>query len=632
MKIGVIDSGVDMTHKRFSRATLGGITLYQDTDGTITPMALTDDIKGHGTGITGIILSHVPDAGIYVVKPDAHDGKVTEALLAAAIRVLISDAAVKIINISMGIKTNSPSRELKQVCEEAAEKGVIIAASAYYLHDELCYPAHFSTVYGVGQGIVQRKQQFRLLENKLANVLAKGGFQRVPVPGSQFRFGTGTSLATAHFTGIIAQAYLAGSWDTRESLQQWLQQHSSNDVISLTRHDQAVNGETATSRNALSAAEVYKQIKPPFTPEKVAIFPFEDKEMGSVLEFSNMMPYHLALAIGYPRMVKTGTTEDLMQSKNIRYTVAQLKDEEYDLFDTIVIGYFLDTLSDHNTYYGYSLIRECIRRGKNFIVWDKAVVHLIESISADINCTATVHFAGFTERERDLLYNNVDYTALSTPSLCVIGTNKKQGKFTTQLTIKQVLRQQGYEVAHVSTEPQGIILDADIIFPIGYSSTVEIDLRDWNKTLRLAQLLIESVRKPDILITGSQGSIIPLHPVYDADPPNKLSYVKGFYPDGLVCTISPNDSPDFIRRTVEVVTSYVNASVLFYVLTPWEFSFEEGNVGFSKISEAAYEERLAYYGALLPAPVLNIKDDRNHPFILDIIQQYFSKKISYEST
>ena len=631
MKIGIIDTGVDRTHRRFAGASLEGLALRLDAEGAVVSDAedVFNDELQHGTGIVSIILQHVPEAQIFVIKLAPENGKVPEQLLTAAITHLVHHTDVRIINISMGVKTRDPGQDLQQICGEAAARGIVINAAAWYVHNELCYPAGFSTVYGIGQGAIKDKSGFRLQQGRVTDILAKGGFQRVACPGNQFRFSVGTSLATAHFTGIIAAAWTRGEWDTRENLAQWLREHSDNTILSLTRHDQEYHRK-ASSESRLTDEQLYASLRPSPRHRRMAIFPFEEKEMKSLLEFSDRLSFELTLAIGYPRVIKVNQALDLIQQKKIPYTLQQLTDEEYDRFDTLVVGYFLDKLSDFNSIYGLNLLRECIRRNKHFIVWDRAVYDILQAIKKDSNpdYSGEIFFPSFDRVKQELLYNSQEYAELRVPSLCVIGTNSRQGKFTTQLTIKNIMEEKGYSVSHLSTEPQGILLGADLSFPIGHKNTIYVDVREWSKTVRLLQQVLERRNKPDLIVTGSQGGILPLHPVKDDLAPEKLCYVKAFYPDALICTISPYDDLDFIRRTTDVITSYVDTRILFYVMTPWQYEFHHGKqsiLSYRKIGEDEYRERLAYYNLNLQPPTVNIVNREEHPRILRLILDHFSK-------
>lgn len=632
MTIGIIDTGCDKNHKRFVDLEIEGLTIYKNSTNEILKIKdKFSDNKGHGTGIVSIISNNSPLSKIIIVKIESFDNGLSEDLLVEAIQYLTNHTDAQILNISMGINTNSPSSQLKEACQSAFDKGVIIVASAYYKHDNLCFPANFKTVFGIGSGIVKSKDSFRFLgADSFVNILAKGGFQRVAIPDNKYQFSTGTSLATAHFTGIIAEAYQKGEWNTRDQLNEWISKHSDDNTISLTKHDQlkVEHHENSTVKEKRSFNEVFSLDK---SVKNFAIFPFEEKEMKTLIEFKESLSSNLTLAIGSPRVIKLDNTIELLKEKNINFITKTLNPEHFDLFDTIVIGYFLDKLSDSNSFFGYTLIKECILRNKNFIVWDKAVYDIINQVinDGDYTFTGEIFLTSFDDEKKDYLYKNVDYVALKKPSLCVVGTNSRQGKFTTQMIMRKILENEGYKISHVSTEPQGILLNSSCVFPIGHNGTVSVDLREWNKSLRLLIQSIELHEEPDIIITGSQGGILPLHPINDSLPPEKLIYVKSFYPDAIVCTISPSDTIDIIKKTVDTIKSFVETEVLFFVLTPWQYKFHHGYktiVSFDKISEEEYNEKLNYFSKELGKKVINIKDPNHHHVVTDEIVNFFAKE------
>ena len=191
------------------------------------------------------------------------------------------------------------------------------------------------------------------------------------------------------------------------------------------------------------------------------------------------------------------------------------------------------------------------------------------------------------------------------------------------------MEDEGYKVSHISTEPQGILLNSSCVFPIGHNGTVSVDLREWNKSLRLLIQSIEENEEPDIIITGSQGGILPLHPINDSLPTEKLIYVKSFYPDAIVCTISPNDSIELIKKTIDTIKAFVETEVLFFVLTPWQYKFHHGYktiVSFDKISEENYNERLNFFNENLNKKVINIKDINHHNIVTEEIINFFTKE------
>jgi uncharacterized NAD-dependent epimerase/dehydratase family protein len=159
---------------------------------------------------------------------------------------------------------------------------------------------------------------------------------------------------------------------------------------------------------------------------------------------------------------------------------------------------------------------------------------------------------------------------------------------------------------------------------------VSISVEDWYRTINIFKRLIIEKNNPDIIISGSQSGILLKQPIYSPIPPEKLIFVNAFYPDAIVCAISPNDDLDYIKRTVNTVKSFNNCTLLFYCLTPYVISVKD-NDGVMRLSERIlerdeYNEKLAYYRENLSLPVFNILDIRNHREILTIIQNFFKKK------
>ncbi len=627
MTIAIIDSGVDKMHKRFGNNQIKGLTLFENENGTVSEDKQFDDPTGHGTSICSIISQHQPAADIFMVKLQSYNTIISEQLLATAIELVGKMSEIRLLNISMGIQTNNPTKRLQEVCENVIANGITIVAASHYMHDKLCYPAHFMSVMSVAAGIIQNKYHFSFNVNRLTKCLAKGGFQRVASPDNSFRFATGTSLACAHLTGILATSFEKANWSDNQSLINWLEQASDNTIISLSKHDE-VRPNTEIERRATDFSGIGALLRPRSRIQHIALFPYEEKEMSSILDNLKNCIYTISVIIGYPRMVKNVAHNDGVFSKIIHVNKA-LSEEDFDRFDTLVIGYFLDKLSDHDSFFGYTLIKECIVRQKNFIVWDSFVHNIILKTVGQlgVDYTGEIFINSIDTTYKDKFISNIPFRETRVPSICVIGTHNKQGKFTTQLTIKNVLTENGYAVSHLATEPQGIILGADITFPVGHKGTVSVDVGDWPKLITALRLYQEDELKPDLIITGSQGGILPLFPISSSTLPNKLLFVNSFCPDALVCTISPYDSLDFIFRSVGTITSYIKTKVLFYALTPITFRVQTtgiNKIGYSKISNDEYIERLQFYNQNLDAPTVNIKDSANSSFILSSIQNYFS--------
>lgn len=226
MKIGIIDTGVDINHHLFKHTRITGITLFREEDWSVQfKDNFYCDPNGHGTGVVSIINQYAPGVEFIVVKLDAHNGIVTESILIDGIHYLLDDEDVKVMNISMGIRVQRSSAEMKRACERASQNDITIVAADHHLsqENENCFPAGIETVYGVRVGQVSNVYNFKYFDQVRNFVLAKGNYMKVAAPGNTFLPGHGTSFATASFTGIIARAYLANYWNTPMTLKKWLQ-------------------------------------------------------------------------------------------------------------------------------------------------------------------------------------------------------------------------------------------------------------------------------------------------------------------------------------------------------------------------------------------------------------------------
>lgn len=624
MTIGIIDTGVDHTHQRLKECDITGITLFKDLSGNIiTKENEFCDHKGHGTGIASIINSHLKSCHLHVIKLDSHNHIISEDLLTEAISRLV-DGHVDIINISMGINSEIVPVKMQEAVNRSYEKGIPVFAANYYDPSKQCFPANFTKAFSIGTGYIKEKHGFKVL-NEHYDIIAKGGFQRVATPNRSFAFSVGTSLATAHMTGIVSNAYRNEEWKTIPDLKKWLQENSDQSIFSLTKHD------TEASRNIINVKEYIEEdtaglakiLKPSQNFRKLALFPFDEKEIQSVIENKEQCDYDISLIIDTPRNIlhKEKITNGIPLTK-------KPEDEDFLLFDTLVVGYFNDLKDEINTLFGLKLITECLIRNKNFILWEASVKSVIKNIirNEGIDYRGEIFLTQVDHQTKKAIYTNISSSFETTlPTVCVVGTNSKQGKFTTQLKIKKVLEKENYKVSLISTEPQGCILGADSVFPFGHKSSVKVEAEEWYHIINGLKNYSKQKYRPDIIITGIQSGILPKYPVYVNKLPEKLIYTNAFYPDAIICTISPDDTIEFIKRTVAAVKSFNYCEVLFYCLTPWTVKHEKGITLKTKLSREEYDKKRCFFSENLDKPVIDIKNDENNAVIIKQIQNYFKQ-------
>ncbi|CAH1059046.1 S8 family serine peptidase [Paenibacillus pseudetheri] len=222
IKIALIDSGVDMNHACLSSRNITGIRIIEE-HGDISYKNFIFDSNGHGTALAGIIYdkcSHVDLLSIAILDNNL---KCKFKVLKEAIHFAI-DSNVHIINLSLGTVVDRHREELHNLCKEAVNKGIHIVA-AFNNNTSTSYPAEFMDVFGVRNEYIIEKQGFIFDSNSL-NVYTNGFKQKVYSKNDTTLYLSGNSLASAHFSGILASIMFTEERKDREFLINYLTEHS----------------------------------------------------------------------------------------------------------------------------------------------------------------------------------------------------------------------------------------------------------------------------------------------------------------------------------------------------------------------------------------------------------------------
>lgn len=634
-RIAIIDQGVDHDHDRLKDCNISGITMLKTAEGYTLRNDVYADDTGHGTGIAAIIHKMAPDQPLLCVKIASEDKRLSEDLLTEAIGYCLEQKDVRIINISMGIPTENPSAQLYEMCNKAERNNVLIVAAAYNFPDTSCYPAHFPTVYGVSTGLVSNKYEYGYSEEGPINILAKGTTQRVATLDNGYRISSGTSFATAHFSGIAAVLLKDSPVAAIAEWRQVLCQGAKKGVQQLLYFRNDVRTKVYKKDRQQFEEEgrqLFTSIGRAAFAEKIAIFPVSEKEMKTVLEFPEHCRFIVTCLLDYPvRMIMQADGK----KAGIPPVIRDLKKIDLSSFDTIVCGYFLDQLVDANIAFSISLVQKCLDQNKHFICWDVDVYHLIKKFIGERGpaCTSRIEVARVTrEMYNDIReYNNLPF--LKTPVISVVGTSNRQGKITAQLRIKQILEDTGYKVSHISTEPQGMLFGADLVFPYGYKCPIEPPEQEWSRLLRIALRGVQRYNQPDVILTGTQGGLLPRTRAISNELGHDLSslhFLLGVQPDAICCAINPEDEAEMILQSIGVIQSYCKSKLLFYFMTPWARTIltDEGmQNSLSRrhlLKKEEREEKMHLLSKRLGASVIDIMDAGNDGFILNAIQEAFS--------
>ncbi len=199
VKVAVIDSGINAHHSHIGQVS-GGVKITCDASGEI---AFSDDYRdydGHGTAVAGIIRAKAPGVALYSVKILQDRLRTESRVLAAAIRSSIAND-IRVINMSLGTRQLSGIDALRQACEAAAGRNIILIAAG---SEERVFPASFSCVLGASGDELCGWNDYAYTGNSEVEFRAHSWPRPLPgsPPGRNLR---GHSMAAAHVSALVAR-------------------------------------------------------------------------------------------------------------------------------------------------------------------------------------------------------------------------------------------------------------------------------------------------------------------------------------------------------------------------------------------------------------------------------------------
>jgi subtilisin family serine protease len=199
--VAVIDNGIDTTHPELADVVAGSF----DATGRPEPPAQ------HGTGMAGTIAAHVrltgvaPTAQILAIRAFAPSGKSDESTSLAILKSVdwaVSNGA-RVINMSFA---GPRDPELALAFAAAAKKGVVLVAAAGNAGPKSppLYPAADPNVIAVTATDADDKLFVQSNRGHHIAVAAPGVDIVAPAPSGTYQFTSGTSVAAAQVSGIVA--------------------------------------------------------------------------------------------------------------------------------------------------------------------------------------------------------------------------------------------------------------------------------------------------------------------------------------------------------------------------------------------------------------------------------------------
>ena len=531
MNIAIIDSGT----KDYENITKG-YNFRVKGDNEIIIENNFHDTYGHGTAVYSIIKKNNEECNYYIFKVIDQNDTIDEKIICTALEYIFNNLDIDIINMSLGTVSLSDDR-MYNICKRLYDKGVILV-SAFDNERAISYPAAFDCVIGVdGSDLCRKVDDFIFYEDKILNVAAKGGMQRVKWCEPDNIIVKGSSFACAHATNKIVNIYKNGIKSFEEILE-----YFKSIAIQIIAYEE-------------KEEKVFE-----YKIDRAVIFPF-NKEMHNFVRYPELLDFKVMEVYDTKYSSNVGRkTTDVMIDKSVKeYCIKNIDDIKWDLFDTLVIGHTEKLLS----YIGKenivdSLIKEAINRGKNIYSFDR--IDKAEYKNDNIYFPAVIDKYLPPLREGKLFYINK-------PVLGIFGTSSKQGKFTLQLELRKRLIDEGYQVGQLGTEPNALLFGLDCVYPVGYNRMVCLDEEEQIRYLNYK--MNEIADGNDLIIVGSQSGTVPYEykntSYYTYE---QVNFLMATNPDAVVLCINYYDEINYIRRSINVIEQLGECKVLGLVVFP----------------------------------------------------------------
>ncbi|BAZ01273.1 peptidase S8/S53 [Tolypothrix tenuis PCC 7101] len=253
--VAVLDTGVDYNHIDLrnniwtNTREIAGNGIDDDGDGYIDDIhgwnfiESTNEVidrNGHGTHVSGTIAGENNGVGVtgvaynakimpVKVLNDAGSGSVSS--IANGIYYAVNQGA-NVINLSLG--SNFPNSTLASAIEYASKKGVVVVMAAGNNGlPVISYPGSYADQWGLAVGAVDQNNNIADFSNRpgisqLAYVTAPGVNIYSSLPGDQYGYYSGTSMATPHVAGVVALMLSANPLLTDAQVRQIITQTAGN--------------------------------------------------------------------------------------------------------------------------------------------------------------------------------------------------------------------------------------------------------------------------------------------------------------------------------------------------------------------------------------------------------------------
>ncbi len=485
------------------------------------------DVIGHGTAVCNAMLKHMERGKILMIRVySKYPEDIPSARLSSVLKLIYQKVKCKIINISIGIISPSDYFSMKDIICKLVKEGVLVVSS-FENAGAMSFPGAYPFVIGViDDDSLSDIDSYTIIKDKYVNIGCYGKLQRAFIGSTDEFLISGSSLACAHFSGILTN-YVANRSQNDKEL---------DNMISKIRENANVQTDSKTICEELNN-------------KRACVFPF-NKENQVLLRYEDMLPFSTIDFYDYKYLGNVGKrirSRDVHGEKGHEHCIMNIDNINLDEYDVFILGHC-------NRLRGYNiegLLTQIYKKGIGIFSYDK--------IQTDDN----KFFIG-PSLDEDVLMN--DYSGklyhIGKPVIGVFGTGRQQGKYSLQIALRDAFQKKGYNVGQLGTEPSSLLFGMDECFHFGYNS--ELNLSDENIIVYVNRLIERiSLKNNDLIIVGGQSMTIPgkINSVYNV-PLRQTALIAGADIDVIILCVSYDDEVDYIRRTIGYLKTFFEIDVI----------------------------------------------------------------------
>lgn len=228
-----------------------------------------------------------------------------------------------------------------------------------------------------------------------------------------------------------------------------------------------------------------------------------------------------------------------------------LSENDYRIIDAIWI---IDSINDIQEDYVLEIVEEMLKHHKQILLSRHVNTEIYNRIAGLVE-TYSGKYIDLTQKDQNIELDDSSFelSEINTPLVCVMGIGERTDKFLAQLAVKQYFENQGYNVVLVSSRCNSVFLHNVYSFPafMNIDIPVEYKIILYNRFIKK----IEKKCKPDLIITGVPGEIMPISKVQPGHfGIHAFQILNAINPDFVImCLYGSNVSDKYIYELKQIV-------------------------------------------------------------------------------